>query len=129
MSESSTHTPDNARDLAEQHYLRGIEMLGENNPAEALVAFEKALQCDATMLEALHGVIRSLRDCGRLDEAIEAAKRLVALEPDDALPHTSLSILYQQKGMIAEAEAEATRARLLDWKRQLKTSSQSDPSI
>jgi hypothetical protein len=36
----------------------------------------------------------------------------VELEPDEALGHTSLSIFYQRKGMIREAEdekAEATR--------------------
>jgi hypothetical protein len=35
------------------------------------------------------------------------------------LVHTSLSILYQHKGMIAEAEAAGLRAKLLGWKKQL----------
>jgi tetratricopeptide (TPR) repeat protein len=126
MPESPEPRPHNSHALAEQQYLRGVEKLAENNPEEALVAFEQALQCDETMLEALHGVVRALRDCGRLDDAIEAAKRLTALEPDEALPHTSLSILYQQKGMIPEAEEEATCARLLDWKRELKNPPPSD---
>ena len=39
--------------------------------------------------------------------------------PDDTLAHTSLSMFYQRKGMIAEAEAEGAKARVLDWKRQL----------
>jgi len=78
------------------------------------------------MLEALHGLVRALRECGRLDEAIEQAKRLILLEPEEALPHTSLSILYQQKGMISEAEEEATKARLLDWKRQLRSGGEPD---
>jgi hypothetical protein len=36
------------------------------------------------------------------------------------LAHTSLSILYQHKGMIAEAEAEALQAKLLGWKKHLQ---------
>jgi len=36
------------------------------------------------------------------------------------LAHTSLSILYQKKGMVPEAEAEANKARILGWKQQLK---------
>ena len=40
--------------------------------------------------------------------------------PDDVLAHTTLSRIYQAAGMIAEAEAEGGKARILDWKRQLK---------
>jgi len=36
------------------------------------------------------------------------------------LAHTSLSILYQKKGMVPEAEEEANKARILGWKQQLK---------
>ncbi len=41
----------------------------------------------------------------RYDEAIAVAQRLAEIEPDDVLAHTSLSVLYQKKGMILEAEA------------------------
>lgn len=124
MYESMTSSPHNPSEPAEENYLRGIEELAGGSPAAALKAFEAALQQDPAMLDALHGMVRAFRECGRVDEAIEAAKKLVVLEPEDALPHTSLSILYQQKGMIAEAEDEATKARLLDWKRQLRTPSE-----
>jgi hypothetical protein len=30
--------------------------------------------------------------------------------------HTSLSILYREKGMVSEAEAEGNKARVLGWK-------------
>ena len=49
----------------------------------------------------------------KLDQAIEAGKRLVEVAPDDELAYTSLSIFYQQKGMIAEAEEIAAKARTL----------------
>ena len=57
---------------------------------------------------------------GRLDEAIEASKKIAEIDPDDVLAHTSLSVLYQKKGMVPEAEDEANKARLLGWKQQLK---------
>jgi Flp pilus assembly protein TadD len=126
MSEPLGSTSPDSRARAEEHYLEAIDKLAANRPEEALVSFQHALDQDPSMLEALHGLIRALRECGHLDEAIEAAKRLVLLEPDEALPHTSLSILYQQKGMIVEAEDEATKARLLDWKRQLRGGSEPD---
>jgi hypothetical protein len=36
------------------------------------------------------------------------------------LAYTSLSILYQRKGLIEEAEAAALKAKLLGWKQQLR---------
>jgi Flp pilus assembly protein TadD len=56
----------------------------------------------------------------RLDDAIEIANRIAQLDPNDVLAHTSLSILYQKKGMVPEAEAEGNKARILGWKQQLK---------
>ncbi len=63
--------------------------------------------------------INSFRNT-RFDEAIEVAQEISAIDPDDILAHTSLSILYQKKGMVPEAEAEANKARILGWKQQLK---------
>jgi hypothetical protein len=42
------------------------------------------------------------------------------MDPEDVLVHTRLSILYQHKGMVPEAEAEALKAKLLGWKHQLR---------
>ncbi len=72
------------------------------------------------MLDAMHGLIRALQEQGELDAAITVAQRLIELDPEEVLAHTSLSILYQHKGMIAEAEAEALKAKLLSWKQYLK---------
>ena len=68
----------------------------------------------------MHGLARALQDLNRLDEAIAVSNRIVELDPDDVLAHTSLSVLYQKKGMIPEAEAEGNKARVLGWKQQLK---------
>lgn len=61
-----------------------------------------------------------LEDLGNLDEAIGLANQLILTDPDDVLAHTRLSILYQRKGMVPEAEAEATKAKVLGWKQQLR---------
>jgi len=71
----------------------------------------------------MHGLSRALQDIGRLDEAIAIAKRIAEVDPDDVLAYTSLSVLYQKKGMIPEAEAEGAKARVLWWKQQLKKGS------
>jgi hypothetical protein len=40
----------------------------------------------------------------------------VALEPDEPLNHTNLSILYQSRGMVPEAEEEKAIAMQLEMK-------------
>ena len=57
---------------------------------------------------------------GDLDAAIELTKRYIEHEPEDVLAFTNLSMFYQKKGMIKEAEAAGAETRRLDWKRQLK---------
>ena len=68
----------------------------------------------------MHGLIRALQEQGDFDAAIAVAQRLLQLDPEEVLAHTSLSILYQHKGMIPEAEAAALKAKLLGWKKQLQ---------
>jgi Flp pilus assembly protein TadD len=78
------------------------------------------VKVDPTFTEAMHGLARALQDLQRYDEAIAVVQRISEIDPDDVLAHTSLSVLYQKKGMIAEAEAGGAKARILGWKQHLK---------
>jgi len=100
---------------------RGLDLLAAGSPAEAAKAFREAITADPAHYEAHHGLIRALRDAGRLEQSIGAALALTALTPGDPLAHTALSISLQQAGHIPEAEAAAARARILEWKIQLKS--------
>lgn len=113
-----------ARQLAEDHFFSALEFFAEGRQEEAIREYQAAIDADPTFTDALHGLARIYQDLDRYDEAIAVAQKLASLDPDDVLPHTSLSILYQKKGMIAEAEEEANRARVLGWKQQLKRSEQ-----
>jgi len=115
MSEEST------RHKAEDHYYAALDLVAEGEQERALTEYQKSLEADPQFTEAMHGMARVLQDLNRLDEAIALAKRIAELDPDDVLAHTSLSVLYQKKGMIPEAEAEGNKARVLGWKQQLKT--------
>jgi Flp pilus assembly protein TadD len=110
----------NARQKAEEHYYAALDLVAEGHAEQALAEYEKSLEADPKFTEAMHGLARALQDLGRFDEAISVANRIVDIDPDDILAHTSLSVLYQKKGMIAEAEAEGNKARILGWKQQLK---------
>lgn len=114
---------DNPRHKAEYHYYTALDLLEDGQLEAAAGEFQKALEADSNFTEAMHGLARALQDLNQLDEAIAVAKRIAELDPSDILAHTSLSVLYQRKGMIAEAEAEGNKARILGWKQQLKESS------
>lgn len=113
--------PDEAaRQQAEDHYYAALDLYAEGEHEQAVAEYQKSIASDPTFCDALHGLARAYQDMNKLDEAIEVSKKIAELEPDDVLAHTSLSILYQKKGMIAEAEAEGNKARVLGWKQELK---------
>src|SRR5579885_1869602 len=103
-----------ARQAAEDHYYAALDLYADGNPLAAIAEYQAAVAADPTFTEAMHGLARA-----RQDEAIAVSQRIATVDPDDVLAHTSLSVLYQKKGMIAEAEAEGNKARILSWKQQL----------
>jgi len=120
MLESNLLMPDDARHKAEDHYYAALDLFADHQHESALEEYKKSVAAAPTFTEALHGMARTLQDLERLDDAIEVSRRIADLDPDDVLAHTSLSVLYQKKGMVPEAEAEANKARVLGWKQQLK---------
>jgi tetratricopeptide (TPR) repeat protein len=99
---------------------RAVDLVADGKLDEAVTTYEEAIALDPDFADAWQGLALALNDLGQHPRAIEAGKKLCELTPDDILAHTTLSRLYQAAGMIPEAEAEGGKARLLDWKRQLK---------
>jgi tetratricopeptide (TPR) repeat protein len=113
--------PDaDTRQKAETHYYAALDLMADGKLEEAVTAYRESLTVDPGFTEAMHGLARALQDLQRYDEAIAVAQQITELDPDDVLAHTSLSVLYQKKGMVPEAEAEGAKARVLGWKQQLK---------
>jgi Flp pilus assembly protein TadD len=110
----------NTRQEAEDHYYVALDLMADGKLDDAVAAYKESLAADPTFTEAMHGLARALQDLSRYDEAIAVAQGIAEIDPDDVLAHTSLSVLYQKKGMIPEAEAEGAKARVLGWKQQLK---------
>ncbi|GAC1652892.1 MAG: hypothetical protein NVS9B15_13490 [Acidobacteriaceae bacterium] len=112
-------TPEELHQRAEDCYYAALDLLADAQQEPAIAALRESLEYDPNFTDAMHGLARALQDAGRYDEAIEVAHRIAQVDPDDILAHTSLSMLYQRKGMVPEAEAEANKARVLGWKQQL----------
>jgi tetratricopeptide (TPR) repeat protein len=105
---------------AEDHYFAAIDAFSDGNLETAVESYRRAIALDATYTDAMHGLSRALQDLGRFDEAIEVSKRIAEVDPEDVLAYTSLSILYQHKGLVPEAEEWSTKAKLLGWRKELQ---------
>jgi Flp pilus assembly protein TadD len=114
------------KDAAETHTQEGLDRLADGDFAGAVESFRAAIAADPDHFEAHHGLIRALRDAGRLEQSVGAALALTALTPNDPLAHTALSISLQQAGHVPEAEAAAAKARILEWKALLQSPAETE---
>jgi len=120
VASTSSSSPANPRLQAESRYYEALDCLARNEIPAAIAGFRASLEADPEYSDSAHGLLHALKAGGHFDEAVAVAQQLIAANPDDILAHTSLSILYQHQGKVAEAEAEATRAKLLGWKHELR---------
>jgi tetratricopeptide (TPR) repeat protein len=105
---------------AEDHYYAGIDLFGEGKLGAAIEEYNRALELDPKLIDALHGLAQAYHAREDFHRTIEAAQRILVLEPDDILAWTAISRAYQRLGMIPEAEEAGNKARILGWKQQLR---------
>jgi Flp pilus assembly protein TadD len=98
-------------------YKQAFQAFVQGRVEEAVAGYRQALAVDPALAIAWNGLAMALAQQGDLDGAIDAGRRLVELEPDEPLGHTSLSIFYQRKGLIREAEDEKAAAARLSMRR------------
>ena len=112
---------------ADELYMEGMRLFGEGKNKEAIEVFAKCLEARPNWTEAMHGLAMAHMNNGTLDDAIRIGKEILEIDKNDAFAHTSLSMFYQRKGMIEEAEKEGAKARMLSWKEELKTNPNAPP--
>lgn len=90
--------------------------LKDNGDREGAIAkLEEAIALDPQFAIG-HGMLAKLYiDIAQADKAIEHAKKVVELEPDDTFSYTALSVIYQRCGKIPEAE----HAKALAYNKQM----------
>ena len=76
-------------------YRAAFQHFANGRVDEAIAGYQAALAADPKLAIAWNGLSMAYRKQGKLEPATEAALKLIELEPDDALSHTNLSILYQ----------------------------------
>ena len=94
-------------------YKSGMIKFSQQDFTGALGDFDQALALDPHFADVHQSMAHCHEKLGDLDQALNCAQKAVEYNPDDFLAHTSLSMFYQRKGMIPEAEEEkAIAARL-----------------
>jgi Flp pilus assembly protein TadD len=99
----------------DQLYDEAIELQQSGNLAEAVGKIEALLveHPDYALAHAALGVFYG--KLGRTDEAVEHARRVCELEPDDPFSFMAMSLICQRAGRIPEAEHALRSAMEKQW--------------
>lgn len=96
VTSSSAQNPNNPRDLAMQYYNFGLSLDNTNphiytnygsllreqgKPKEAIIMYQKAVECDPNFNIALTNLASALRDQGEIDQTIHYYRRAVECAP------------------------------------------------
>lgn len=106
---------------AAQLFDQAVDHVADGDLDAAIEKYRESIAADPNFADSYEGLSMALADQERWDEAIAAAKKVVELTPDEQLAYTNVSRIYQRAGNVPEAEAWAAKARMTDWKQQLKT--------
>ena len=105
-------------------YMEGLDRFAEEDYAGAIEWFRKVADADPSYTDAWHGIARAAfeareQDPDLLDLAIDAAHRILDLDPDDVTAYSTLSQIYVFKDDQLNAEMWGGKARIAGWKQQL----------
>jgi Flp pilus assembly protein TadD len=96
-------TPDEIYDQA-------VDLRDQGDKEGAVAKLEEAVALDPAFAIG-HGMLAKLyADLAQSEKAIEHAKKVVELEPNDTFSYTALSVIYQRCGKIPEAEEAKAKA-------------------
>ena len=96
-------------------YDQALELRDRGDRPGAIALLEEATANDHAFAIG-HGMLAKLyADIAEADKAIQHARRVVELEPEDTFSYTALSVIYQRCGRIPEAE----QAKAMAWQKQM----------
>jgi Tfp pilus assembly protein PilF len=100
----------------EKYYHRAISLFAKGDTEAAITEYQEALKADPNYVDALLGIAMAYDQKGVIDEAVAHALKVVRIDPNHLLAHTSLSIFFQKCGMTKSAEQMGSVARVLSWR-------------
>ena len=97
---------------AHELYDEAIHMKDEGNLDGAVAKLREVLGVDAGHTDTHSALAVYLQKLGDFEGAIEHAKKVVELLPQDPFSYTQLSVIYMRCGRIPEAEEAKARAHM-----------------
>ena len=94
-------------------YMSGMSKFVQQDFNGAIDKFKEAILIKPDYGDVYQAMAHCYEKLEDFDSALKYAKQAVEHNPDDFLAHTSLSMFYQRKGLIAEAEKEKALAAKL----------------
>jgi tetratricopeptide (TPR) repeat protein len=79
-------------------YRRGMDLLGNGDPAAAATLLERAAEAEPGSRSVLEGLARAQYDAGRYDDAIASFTRLIAVNPTDDYAQFGLGLAASRAG-------------------------------
>jgi Tfp pilus assembly protein PilF len=93
-----------AMPTANELYDLAVDLRDGGDKPGAITKLEEAVTIDPKFAIG-HGMLAKLyADLAETEKAIEHARKVVEIEPEDAFSYTALSVIYQRCGRIPEAE-------------------------
>jgi Flp pilus assembly protein TadD len=105
---------------ADQIYDEAIDLQQAGKLEEAVGKLEELIVSNPDYALAHAGLSVYYGKLGRHAEAVEHARKVCELEPDDPFSYMALSMICQRAGMIPEAEAAMSEALHRQWKERQK---------
>ncbi len=99
----------------EELYDQAIELNESGSTEEAVGKLEELLAEHADYALAHAALSVFLEKLDRKDEAVEHAKKVCEIEPEDPFSHMAMSIIYQKAGLMTEAEQALAKAMEKQW--------------
>ena len=94
-------------------YKEANRLKNEGDLGGAVSVLESLVEDHPTMEDAHCALAVYLQRLGREEEAIEHARKVAELNPDDSFSYSQLSVIYQRCGKIPEAEEAMAKARMI----------------
>ena len=106
---------------ADQLYDEAIDLQQAGKLDEAISKLEELIVSHPDYALAYAGLSVFYGKLGRHAEAVEHARKVCELEPEDPFSYMALSLICQRAGMIAEAEQAMNEALHKQWEARQKT--------
>jgi adenylate cyclase len=100
---------------ADVYVYLGLTLNYAGQHEEAIQMYKKAIRLSPIpSIDTLWSLCIACRDCGRYEEGISAAKKVIHLKPDSLPAHTCLASCYALLDRNAEAKAESAEVLKID---------------